>query len=461
MAKDHTRIKLVFGAHMNTAINIEPNMAPMYPLAEEHAQAALNVWYQYIKSNSAQCFEELRALAMQGNLCASFMSYYFCYIKPDVKVTEYQQATALVNNYGTSLIPECIHCALYDFFIGRSFNFNYLALQILYSAHPFKTPQAAYRYGYSILHGIGTAKNMAEGVRILDEAAHIGSADACYELGLWYLNGKGVRASKRKAYSFFLTANFLGHPLAAAQITMLPGFAAPKTKVKEIKGKPRGLNRMTLAALACLDEQKDQSLQDYNNYQSLSTKTQSEISKALEQSKVQGPLPAQGNLPAQSDQALLNSIGAAAITDALPANFAEQNTEDETLEQRKARMQAQSLGSNIHATAHGQNAAANGAAQGSSQGAVSQANLNSAANVQAASNAQSSGAALQEGSSSAASAKSSNVSSSPKALEDEGEFDALDEHMSNPMSESLAMLSQPNSALSLNESAAMAGSVAS
>jgi TPR repeat protein len=77
-------------------------------------------------------------------------------------------------------------------------------------------PYAMYSFGYCLLHGEGSTRDVRAGAHWLRRAALQGEADAQYELGLAYFRGSGVKRSLRLAAKWLRAAARLGHAGARA-----------------------------------------------------------------------------------------------------------------------------------------------------------------------------------------------------------------------------------------------------
>lgn len=61
-------------------------------------------------------------------------------------------------------------------------------------------------------------QNVRMGNKLLREAASAGVADACYDLGVSYDLGKGIRQDSRKAFEYYLRAALLGDAEAVFEV---------------------------------------------------------------------------------------------------------------------------------------------------------------------------------------------------------------------------------------------------
>ena len=71
------------------------------------------------------------------------------------------------------------------------------------------TAQNALSYLY--LNGIGTQKNLKEGIFWLEKSAHSMNAQAQYDLAMMYLSGHNVKQDSKLAFTWLDSASDLGH----------------------------------------------------------------------------------------------------------------------------------------------------------------------------------------------------------------------------------------------------------
>jgi TPR repeat protein len=86
---------------------------------------------------------------------------------------------------------------------------------------PLSVTEATYSLGWCLLHGVGTAVDLPEAIRLLNSVSgsHPG---ACYTLGLCHEEGLGVVAADlREAVKLYRKAHRLGYPGAAAKVDEL------------------------------------------------------------------------------------------------------------------------------------------------------------------------------------------------------------------------------------------------
>ena len=78
-----------------------------------------------------------------------------------------------------------------------------------------KDPEAIKYLGDEYAHGkLGSEHDAARAVELWTEAAELGSADACYQLGVAFITGKGVEKNVERGVRFYEKAAMLGQPEA-------------------------------------------------------------------------------------------------------------------------------------------------------------------------------------------------------------------------------------------------------
>lgn len=86
---------------------------------------------------------------------------------------------------------------------------------------PASVTEATYSLGWCLLHGVGTAPNHREALKLLTSVSR-NHPGACYTLGLCHEEGLGVvAADDREAVKFYRKAQRLGHPKAADKVEIL------------------------------------------------------------------------------------------------------------------------------------------------------------------------------------------------------------------------------------------------
>ena len=87
-----------------------------------------------------------------------------------------------------------------------------------------KDPDAIMFLGEQIESGmLGLERNMSRAVALWTEAAELGSADACFHLGLCYTNGDGVAQNFARGVSFYEKAAMLGQTIARHSLGCFDG----------------------------------------------------------------------------------------------------------------------------------------------------------------------------------------------------------------------------------------------
>mmetsp|Transcript_5300 Transcript_5300/g.10139 ORF Transcript_5300/g.10139 Transcript_5300/m.10139 type:complete len:327 (-) Transcript_5300:381-1361(-) len=84
----------------------------------------------------------------------------------------------------------------------------FVAFELFEEGHQQGDVRATYWYGRALLDGLGTSKNVEEGIRLLQEAASNGSSQALFELGILFeygdgFNGMYVRKNLRRAIACY------------------------------------------------------------------------------------------------------------------------------------------------------------------------------------------------------------------------------------------------------------------
>ena len=70
--------------------------------------------------------------------------------------------------------------------------------------------EAAFNYGYCLLHGFGVARNATEAKSFFAYASKLDGGEACYNLAVMYLHGEGVKRDYRRCYEYMCDAAELG-----------------------------------------------------------------------------------------------------------------------------------------------------------------------------------------------------------------------------------------------------------
>lgn len=86
---------------------------------------------------------------------------------------------------------------------------------------------AQHRLGVQLASGTDRKKNAPLAFEWFRKAAHQNHADAQYELGLLFENGKSVQADLAEAYYWILLSELNGNKLAKAKLKSLAGRLAP------------------------------------------------------------------------------------------------------------------------------------------------------------------------------------------------------------------------------------------
>ena len=86
---------------------------------------------------------------------------------------------------------------------------------------PASVTEATYSLGWCLLHGVGTAADHREALKLLSSVSR-SHPGACFTLGLCHEEGLGVvTADDREAVKFYRKAQRLGHPKAAEKVGLL------------------------------------------------------------------------------------------------------------------------------------------------------------------------------------------------------------------------------------------------
>ena len=89
------------------------------------------------------------------------------------------------------------------------------ALKLLQTRVEKKDPDAMKYLGDQYMRGLrGLEEDVSRAVELWTEAADLGSAAACYQLGVAFITGKGVENNVERGVRFFEEAAMLGHPNA-------------------------------------------------------------------------------------------------------------------------------------------------------------------------------------------------------------------------------------------------------
>ena len=75
---------------------------------------------------------------------------------------------------------------------------------------------------------LGVSQNEVQAVRWYYKAAEQNSAEAQFNLGVWYANGQGVAKAYALAYKWMLLAAAQSYPNAKKQVTALEGSLSPE-----------------------------------------------------------------------------------------------------------------------------------------------------------------------------------------------------------------------------------------
>jgi TPR repeat protein len=78
-----------------------------------------------------------------------------------------------------------------------------------------------YSCGFCLLHGDGAEQDAATALRWLKRAAAQGDANACHELGSYYLRGGSETGAPRQALRWLRAAAGLGHVAATELLATL------------------------------------------------------------------------------------------------------------------------------------------------------------------------------------------------------------------------------------------------
>jgi uncharacterized protein len=84
------------------------------------------------------------------------------------------------------------------------------AFKLLEQAEAMGSAEASYAIGTWYLHGIYLKKNMRKAIQLLREAAKADIAEAAFDLAICYERGEGVRKSELKALTLLMRGFALG-----------------------------------------------------------------------------------------------------------------------------------------------------------------------------------------------------------------------------------------------------------
>ena len=70
--------------------------------------------------------------------------------------------------------------------------------------------EAAFNYGYCLLHGFGVARDAQEAKSFFGFASNLEGGEACYNLAVMYLHGEGVKRDYRRCYEYMRDSAELG-----------------------------------------------------------------------------------------------------------------------------------------------------------------------------------------------------------------------------------------------------------